>query len=65
VLAAVHVSRKYVFLKVIQKILLLENTALKLVYVSSDSCWVHEFGQCKSGMSNLFGHKGHTENSEY
>jgi hypothetical protein len=43
VLTAARMGRKYVLLEAIQTLLLLENTALKLDYVYSDYCLVHEF----------------------
>jgi hypothetical protein len=32
---------------------LLENTALKLDDMSSDSCWVHEFNQCRGSLGEF------------
>jgi hypothetical protein len=36
-----------------KKLLLLENTALKLEYISSESCWVHKFNQCRGSLGEF------------
>jgi hypothetical protein len=39
--------------KLSKKLLLLENTALKLDDVSSDLCWVHEFNQWRGSFGEF------------